>query len=141
MPPELRARAHVEHCVTPACLERLHAAFADLWRRAPEVPDEDRLLFETAVVEIAANVIEHTERRESFDADVRLRVSPGLLEADVVDSGAFVPLDLDRDLPADDLATAGRGLPLARRAVHELRHHHDGEHNHWYLMRRWSTVP
>jgi serine/threonine-protein kinase RsbW len=125
--------------VLPGCIERVHLALADLWAQAPEVPDLDRMMFVTAVVEVTANVIEHAERHDGFDAHVVLRVSGTTLEADLTDTGAFVEVDLDVDLPEDDLATNGRGIPLARRAVHEITYTRADDRNHWRLVRRFDA--
>lgn len=138
MPAERTIETRVDHCVAPGCIERIHDALVGLWERAPDVPGLDRMLFETAVVEVAANLVEHSVRGPDFDAHVVLRVRGNTLEAELSDTGLPVEVDLDVELPEDDLATNGRGLPLARRAVHELRYLRRAERNHWYLVRRWE---
>jgi serine/threonine-protein kinase RsbW len=138
VPADRTAEARVEHCVLPGCIERVHHALASLWEQAPDVPDLDRMMFETAVVEVTANVIEHAERGDDFDAHVVLRVAGRSLVAELADTGAHVDVDLDAELPDDDLATTGRGIPLARRAVHEISYRRGEGRNHWRLVRHWQ---
>ncbi|GEA87908.1 ATP-binding protein [Cellulomonas cellasea] len=138
MPADRPVETRVEHCVLPGCIERVHHALAALWEQAPDVPDLDRMMFETAVIEVTANVIEHAERGDDFDAHVVLRVEDGSLVGELTDTGAFVDIDLDVDLPEDDLATNGRGIPLARRAVHEISYRRGEGRNHWRLVRHWQ---
>lgn len=144
MPADRTVETRVEHCVLPGCIERVHHALADLWAQSPDVPDLDRMMFETAVIEVTANVIEHAERGDDFDAHVVLRVEGsapggGSLVGELTDTGAHVEVDLDVDLPDDDFATNGRGIPLARRAVHEITYRRGDGRNHWRLVRHWQA--
>lgn len=118
----------------PEFLETVHDLLARLWAGAPDVDDQDRMLFELAVVEIAGNVVEHARPRPVL-CGVDLAVHGDRLEATLTDTGAEVDLDLsDADLP-DDLAETGRGLPIVQAAVDELRHDHVDGGNRWYLRR------
>lgn len=120
-------------CVAPVDIERLQEALDPL-RSAGEVPPRDLMLFETALVEVIGNVVRAGEGHHVFDAVVTVRVWPDRLEAELSDTGDPTPVDLDRPLP-DALDEHGRGLPLARSALDELRYE-PGTPNRWHLVRR-----
>ena len=116
------------------CLDRVHDLMAQLWQRRPEISDLDRMLFTTAVMEIAGNIVEHGD---SSTVSVTLRADADRLMAQLVDNGSPGEVDLNADLP-DDVVESGRGLPLARLAVDEISYEHRNGHNGWRLVRRRS---
>ncbi len=130
----------VDGTAQTAWLEDVHAALARLWDAAPEVPDLDRLRFETAVIEIATNVVRHTVPVGDgpVRASVLLRADPARLEAELTDDGAPVRVDLD-PAPVDDFAESGRGIALVLRAVDSLSLAREGGRNTWRLARHRST--
>lgn len=130
----------------PESLDRVHELLAELWTD-DDLPAADRVQFETAVAEVAANIVEHAA--EGRDVTLVLRVSrwPDRVEARFEDDGAAADVDLAAaTMPAagdpDDLdavlalAEDGRGLALARAAVDELVYEREGSTNRWLLVRR-----
>ena len=116
------------------CLERVHDLVDELWTRVPEVEPADRYRFETAVIEVAGNIVEHGGQ------DVRLRlwlqVHPDRVEAQFRDTGRAVELD-GVDAPAPDLmAEAGRGIALARATADTVTYERTGLTNRWCVVKR-----
>lgn len=130
----------VEGDAEPAWLEAVHEGLARLWSLAPAVPELDRFRFETAVIEIATNVVQHTV--PVGDGPVRattlLRVDAPLVEAEISDDGTVVEVDLD-PRPVDDLAESGRGIALVQRAVDTLTFVRRPGRNTWRITRAWSA--
>ncbi|WP_019135147.1 ATP-binding protein [Cellulomonas massiliensis] len=113
MPPE----GHVEVDLDgddEAVLDRVHDALARLWRSASDVDETDRIALETAVVEVAGNVVRHGAagpgRHLALTADARRLV------AEVTQPGPPPPLDLAAAMPGSD-QESGRGLALTRLLV------------------------
>ncbi|ADG75505.1 putative anti-sigma regulatory factor, serine/threonine protein kinase [Cellulomonas flavigena DSM 20109] len=124
----------VTRCVAPVDIERLQEALDPL-RSVTGVPPRDLILFETALVEIIGNIVQTGEGSTMFDAVVTVRLWPGdRLEAELRDNGTPADVDLHRPLP-DAMQEHGRGLPLARSALDELRYD-PGDPNRWLLVRR-----
>ncbi len=100
--------------------------------------DDLRLRFglETALTEIAGNIVEHT-RRSDREAGRRYTVVLDADEREVVavltDNGLPADLDLAAVTMADPEAESGRGLALAIAALDRLEHRHEGGHNIWTL--------
>lgn len=130
----------VEGAAEPAWLDAVHDGLARLWSAAPVVPELDRLRFETAVIEIATNVVRHTT--PAGDLPVRattvLRVDPPLIEAEISDDGTVADVDLDPG-PVDDLAESGRGIALVQRAVDTLTFVRRPGRNTWRITRDWTV--
>lgn len=124
----------------PTSLELVHTAVAQLWSDHETVGVPDRIRFETAVVEIFANIVEHAFRTDPEVPDpvtrrleVRLSASPARLEADFSDNGLPAELDLSAVTLPDDEATSGRGLAMAIAAVDDLRYERHEGRNYWSL--------
>lgn len=139
-PDDGAVEVRVDGAAEPEWLDEVHDGLARLWAAAPSVPELDRLRFETAVIEIATNVVRHTT--PVGDPPVRattlLRVDPPLLVAEICDDGTVADVDLDPG-PVDDAAESGRGIALVQRAVDTLTFVRRPGRNTWRITRDWST--
>jgi serine/threonine-protein kinase RsbW len=133
------AELRVEGSAEPGWLDEVHDALARLWVATPVVPELDRIRFETAVIEIATNIVRHTlpSGVGAVDATVVLRSAPPRLEAELSDDGSAVVVDLDPE-PVDDLAESGRGIALVQNAVDTLTLDREGGRNTWRITRTWA---
>ncbi len=123
----------VRCCATSAGLSRVHEALSRFWPRLmPQPTEEWKLLFELAVAEIAANIIEHS-RPEVMG--LRLTLTMGRVSAEFTDRGRLCVSRALPALPVDDEAERGRGLALARTAVDELHYERTGSLNCWRLVK------
>jgi serine/threonine-protein kinase RsbW len=129
-----------EHSLTapaePGSLEQVHAVLQALWAQHDDVAPADRMLFETAVIEIAGNIAQHAPDGLPLQFTLNLEVTPDRVEAEFLDHGRFVDIDLHAITLPDDSAESGRGLAMAQAAVDELRYRRDGSTNYWRIMRR-----
>jgi len=124
----------------PAVLDRIHDLLEDLWTVCADVAPMDRMLFETALTEIAGNIAEHAAGDGPLDVTVRVRVLPDRLEAECRDRGPRADVDVENVTLPEGLAESGRGLALALAAVDELRYVRDGGMNHWHIVRRRTST-
>ena len=140
----------VEHVLRvsarPESLARVHELLTGLWAD-DEMPAADRMHFDTAVAEVAANIVEHATRGQDVTLVLRVSGWPDRVEARFEDDGAEADVDLTQvSMPEpgdpDDLgavlalAEDGPRLALARAAVDELVYEREGTTNRWYLVRR-----
>jgi len=124
---------------TPTCLEVVQDALAELWSDAPDVGPTDRMLFETALVEIVGNLVEHARRPDGHPVDVHMQifVHPDRVEARMHDNGVPAPVDSGAAEMPDEYAEGGRGLALAA-AVTDLAHVREDGGNTWTIVRHRS---
>jgi serine/threonine-protein kinase RsbW len=102
-------------------------------RDHPEVRADDLMMLETAVVEIAGNVVQHGRPEGRVAYRLSLEVLDDLLRVRLVDAGSHAvpwpPAD------ADPLAEGGRGLALAGASVDRLDYQRVGGQNRWLVER------
>jgi serine/threonine-protein kinase RsbW len=117
-----------------AGLAQLHQLFERAGGDHPEVEPLELALLETALIEIAGNVVEHGtppgQIRYAFHLEITAERLLGLL----LESGDPVRLG-DGVAAPDELSESGRGLGLARAALTELRYERRGNTNAWVMTR------
>ena len=119
---------------TDAGLTELHD-FMDMVRSEhPELAASELAMLETAVIEVAGNVVEHGTPPGGLRYEFALEVSADGLRGQLTDDGDQVSLSSDTDDP-DEMAESGRGLLLAQAVLTELRYERQGDRNVWYLTR------
>jgi serine/threonine-protein kinase RsbW len=137
MPDDGRRSHYRSLCVPaqPESLERVHALLHALWADHGDVSPADRMLFETAVTEIAANITQHAYDGARLDFTLRVHVHPDRVEAEFSDRGRRADIDLDNVALPDGLAESGRGLAMTLAAVDHLEYRRDGPTNYWRIAR------
>ena len=119
-------------------LETLHHSVQLLREKSGRGEDDINLmLFETALAEIGANAIMYGRPPGSVDPIVQysLRLEGDTAIASLTHPGPPLHNQLKRTMPAA-MSEAGRGLPIARKVLDELRYQRDGEVNTWRLVKR-----
>lgn len=117
----------------PECIEHIHQLLDRLWTEEPSVADVDQMLFCTAVVEVANNIVEHGR---STQLTLALQVTPSQLKASFVDDGSPAEVDVGRSAMPDGFAESGRGLAIARAVLDEFSYSRTGVNNRWNLIRQ-----
>ncbi len=134
---EPAARRSLDAAVVPASLDAIFDLLAGWWDEVGEVTPMTRFGFETAVIEIAGNIVEHSrgesdERRFTLD----LFADAQRLVATFRDDGDPPLLDLASVRMADADEESGRGLALANAGVDDVDFRREGDRNVWTLETR-----
>lgn len=113
--------------------------FDSWWTALGDDSMQVRFGLETAIVEIATNIVEHSRTRgEEAGRRFTLELDADDAQVTAVFSDNGMPADVD--LSAVTMAglddESGRGLALAIAALDSLEHRHEGGHNIWTLMCR-----
>lgn len=124
----------LEGWAVPEGLQDLHDVIRRVSIQQPEVSTEDLSMLETAVIEVAGNVVEHGRPSGEVRWSFALEVLPDRLRVTLTDDGAAYEGDLDEQMPGE-LEEAGRGLPLAGLVLDELSYQRRGEANVWTMVR------
>ncbi len=130
-------RFEVEMAAHEGAIDTAQDLVATLFVEHADVSAADRFRFETAVVEVLANIVEHAFSSDEVPGLRRLRltlaVSPTELTAALADNGEPAGIDLsDVIMPGAD-AESGRGLALALAAVDDLGYRNVEGRNYWDL--------
>lgn len=123
----------VDTLAVPETVELLHDLLDRVRAEHPDVERTDLMLFETAVIEIANNVVEHGVPPGTVSYTFTLEVEPDRLVGRLSDGGPRLT-DVHTVLP-DVESESGRGLALARMALDELDYQRVGDHNEWRMTR------
>jgi serine/threonine-protein kinase RsbW len=123
---------------TPEMLDLVHDVLERFWGAHPDVATVDRVRFETAVIEVLGNIVEHAYELDAPAAgdrrfDVVLVASETELVASFGDDGVPMAIDLSTVAMPDELAESGRGLALAIAALDDLSYEREGGRNLWRL--------
>ncbi len=125
----------------PSSLNLLHDLLERVRADHPDVAERDLSMFETAIVEIHGNVVEHGRPPGSVIFAFELSLEPDRIVGILADTGIAAPeLSGFHELP-DAMAESGRGLWLARATLDELHYARTGGRNTWKLVRRRDVVP
>jgi serine/threonine-protein kinase RsbW len=120
----------------PESLNLLHDLLEQVGQDHPELARSDLMLFETAVIEVAGNVVEHGQPSGQVRWRFRLAVREDSLEASLSDSGEEYPGGAwGTDMP-EAMEEDGRGLALATAVLDSLVYERSGEVNQWSMVRR-----
>lgn len=125
--------------VDPGCLEKVDLLLQQVWATSADVSGTDRTLFETAVIEIAANIIQHGAGEGSINYTLTIEVYPDRLDAHFRDDGIAAQVDIDALSMPDPLAESGRGLAIAKAALDVLAYERQNNNNNWTLSRLLTT--
>ena len=124
----------VDTLAVPETLNLLHDLLDRVREEHPELESTDVMLFETAVIEIANNVVEHGRPPGTIRYSFVLDIDGDRLLGHLSDGGP--PLEeSERSMPDID-SEHGRGLALARVALDDLGYERVGDHNEWTMVRR-----
>lgn len=119
-------------------IEAIHDELDALWEDASFVPDVDRMTFATAVIEAAANIVQHAlpVADKPVEIDVDISVWSARLVARVSAFNAREPFanDMQASMPGSD-AESGRGLALIEALVTTVTFERQDGTNTWILTR------
>ena len=122
---ETARRELVDADVELESLELVHDLLEEWWPAVGEVPMQRRFAFETAVIEIAGNVVEHSRRLDGAPGrrfSLVLEADDRSLRARFEDNGLPAQVDLSTVTMASLDEEDGRGLALALVSLDRLEH-------------------
>jgi serine/threonine-protein kinase RsbW len=124
------------HFTTPPDdLNSVHDFLEGVLESAPGIDDLDRMAFETALVELVGNVIQHADGGGGTTCALTVHIEGGRLRAELTDSAEAGGVRLvGRSMP-DELDESGRGIPFIQALVDTLEYRRDGEQNVWTITR------
>jgi serine/threonine-protein kinase RsbW len=119
----------------PGDVNTVHSFIQELWDAEPAIGDMDKMAFETALIELASNVIEHTGVGNGVSCVISIKATPTTLSAQLSDTAEVGDIQIvGRGMPDED-AESGRGIALVQMLVDELGYNRVGESNVWSFTR------
>ena len=133
----------------PESLELVHDLLEQVWESEAGIELMERIRFETALIEVASNIIEHSKPADSDPIRFRLELecSPERLYAEFHDNAKPAGIDLSAAPPPeelsslDNISSTGRGLALAKVALDEFSYAKLNPGNKWTLLCKRNGAP
>ena len=122
----------------PADVESVHEFLEKIWDENPHIPLRDQYRFETAFIELTANIISHSIATSAVTCEILIESSDDRIEATVSDNGKLVEFNLDQHTMPDEFAESGRGIPLMKALLDELTFDNSGSKNTWHMSKRFD---
>lgn len=123
----------------PDNVDLVHELLSTVWEKAPDASKRDRFSFETALVELASNVIKHADAGDGVTYTITIKIHHDAIEAEVVDSGKQAHVELNDPSFPDDLAESGRGIPLIMALVDHISYDRNENLNTWNIKRKFRA--
>ena len=121
----------------PEGIEAIHDLVQSLWLQGPTISATDRMRFETAVIEVASNIVKHATAGapgpEEVTIELMLMAEPDRVTARFCDDGSAAEVDLALTQMPDTTAEFGRGIALAQVLVDDLTYERSVCSNIWTL--------
>ncbi|WP_181158441.1 ATP-binding protein [Leucobacter massiliensis] len=130
-----RTEYTLEGFAVPEQLDAVHTLLAQAAGDHPWLDPTDVMLFETAIIEIANNVVEYGRPEGEVRWKFTIRVHEEEIEAELEDTGQTFTPEHGREMPGED-AEGGRGLALAEAVLDQIEFQRFEDTNHWRMVRR-----
>jgi serine/threonine-protein kinase RsbW len=118
--------------------EGVHLALASLWEERADVDEMDRMMFETALVELVSNVIQHATATTTIRCRLDIAVGDDALSAVLVDTADPPDVDTGPRAMPDEFAESGRGLPFIQALVDDFQYERSEGRNVWTITKNRS---
>lgn len=133
-----------EHSVVfrtpPDGVDVVHAALESLWLQETTVDEMDRMMFETALIELVSNVIQHGASPTTTLCELALTADDADLTAVLVDSAPQPHIDFSpREMP-DEFAESGRGLAFIQALVDDFDYRRKDDRNIWAINKHRAVT-
>jgi len=130
----------LEGFAVPDQLDAVHSLLAQAAGDHPDLDPMDVMLFETAIIEIANNVVEYGRPEGEVRWKFVIRVHKDTIEAELDDTGQMFMPEQGKAMPGED-AEGGRGLPMAEALLDKIEFKRLTDTNHWRMVRRLGQTP
>ncbi len=124
----------------PTDVDAVHDFLEGIWEAEPDVDEMDRMAFETALIELASNVIQHADSGDGVTCVMSVSSDNGVLRARFSDTAEAGGFRLATATMPDELAESGRGLAFMQMLVDEVRYERVDDRNVWSLTKKRAAA-
>ena len=125
-----------ELSLPPDDINAVHEFLQFIWDENDHIPLRDQMSFETAIIELVANIISYTDAISGLTCELDIETSDDKIEATVWDNGELIELELGEPSMPDVFSESGRGIPLIRTLVDEFSLDSSPNRNTWRMSKR-----
>lgn len=122
----------------PDDVDIVHNLLISIWAERPMIADAERYIFETAIIELTSNVIQHGDAGSGISCLITVNVFDDRIEALLIDTGHLATIDLTEASMPDENAESGRGIPLIKALTDTFSYARIGDLNSWKFVRKFT---
>lgn len=123
----------------PEDVDSVHDFLQIIWNENPEIPAKEKIRVETAIIELAANIILYSEATTGVIFNIIVNTSKDKLEASISDNGELFSLELDSHIMPEDYAESGRGIPMVKSLVDKFEFDASNGRNTWRIWKEFHS--
>ncbi|MDJ0325481.1 ATP-binding protein [Cryobacterium sp. PH31-AA6] len=101
----------------PDSVDVVHATLESIWEERGDIDEMDRMMFDTALIELVSNVIQHASSTTTIVCRLDVTADDNALRAVLVDTADPPGIDTGRREMPDEFAESGRGLAFIQALV------------------------
>lgn len=131
-------RYHRQLYVPPDDIDAVHEFLEIIWTENPHIPWRARFSFETAIIELAANIILYSIAVAGVTCQIIIETNDEQIDATISDNGKLMELELDEHIMPDEFSESGRGIPLIKALVDEFSFDTSENRNTWKISKRFK---
>ncbi|MCU1543194.1 MAG: putative regulator [Microbacteriaceae bacterium] len=117
----------------PDNVNTVHDYIQRVWLASPDLDAMDKLEFETALVELAANIIEHSNEGGGVEGNLNITIHPDRIRCDITDTSEPSNVALGARHMPEEYAESGRGIAFIQRLVDVLQYERRDGENFWMI--------
>lgn len=120
----------------PTDVDAVHDFLEGIWQADPNIDEMDKMAFETALIELASNVIQHADTGDGVTCVMSVSSDEGVLRAQFSDTAEAGGFKMRTATMPDELAESGRGLAFMQMLVDEVSYERVDGRNVWSLTKK-----
>lgn len=124
----------------PTDVNAVHDFLERVWQADPDIDEMDKMAFETALIELASNVIQHAATGDGVTCVMSVSSENGVLRARFSDTAEAGEFKMRVASMPDELAESGRGLAFMQMLVDDVRYERVGDRNVWSLTKKRASA-
>lgn len=117
----------------PDDLDTVQDYIQRVWAAWPGLDALDKLKFETALVELAANVLQHADDGRDVRGSVSITIDDERIRCSITDTSSACDVALQPKEMPDEFAESGRGIAFIQRLVDVLHYERRDGQNLWLI--------
>lgn len=125
-----------EFSIPPDDISLVHDFLASIWKENSRVSRRDWNSIETAVIELASNIILYSNATRGIRCQIIIEVNREGVHVTITDNGGLAELEIDEHIMPDEFSESGRGIPLIRALVDEFTHKSLNGENQWKISKK-----
>ncbi len=133
----INPKLHTMHMSSPPDdINSVHSMLETVWKSTSNISVADQIRFETALIELVSNVIQHADSGSGVSCTLSIEIFTNRIKAVLRDTGEPGNVQLIGRTMPENHAESGRGIPLIQALVNKFSYEREGNLNLWRMTQQ-----